>query len=101
MRNADESRKSKHDSACAMTVATNVSSAGRASDAHRDRQVFHQKVVRNPRHNPVFTSDFCLPHASPEPLIQRTKVASSERRFDERRSRRTCDMVTLAAVLLG
>ena len=54
MRNADESRKSKHDSACAMTVATNVSSAGRASDAHRDRQVVHQKVVHNPRHPPVF-----------------------------------------------
>ena len=53
MRNADESQKSKHDKRCAMTVATRVSSAGRASDAHRDRQVFHHKVVRNPRHYPV------------------------------------------------
>ena len=53
MRNADESQKSKHDKICAMTVATRVSSAGRASDAHRDRQVFHQKHGHMPRIPPV------------------------------------------------
>ena len=53
MRNADESQKSKHDKRCAMTVATRVSSAGRASDAHRDRQVFHQKHGHMPRIPPV------------------------------------------------
>ena len=55
MRNADESQKSKHDKRCAMTVATRVSSAGRASDAHRDRQVFHQKHGHMPRIPPVIS----------------------------------------------
>ena len=51
--NQDESRKSEHDSRCAITVATTLSAAARASRALHDRQVFHQKLGHMTRHDPL------------------------------------------------
>ena len=53
MRNADESRKSKHVSRRVLSSSSIVSSAGRASEQRCDQEVVPQKVTHNPRLAPV------------------------------------------------